>query len=86
MLRVQASTSKPMEIQFTTRIFKEGRTFAGHAQEPLVIPKYAAVPVFIYQKQSPEGRLQDCLPYHADAAALELTTVPWNAPVRLSLD
>jgi hypothetical protein len=30
MLRVQANS---MEIQFTTRIFKEGRTFVAHAIE-----------------------------------------------------
>lgn len=30
MLRVRA---QPMEIQFTTRIFKEGRTYVAHALE-----------------------------------------------------
>lgn len=33
MLPVQALTSQVMEIQFTTRIFKEGRTFVAHALE-----------------------------------------------------
>lgn len=33
MLPVKALTSYVMEIQFTTRIFKEGRTFVAHALE-----------------------------------------------------
>jgi hypothetical protein len=95
-----------MEIQFTTRVLKEGRTYIAHALEldvsscggakeralnnlkeavrlfleeaegfacirttgdhmvftkrgvkrPIVIPKYTAVPVVHYQKQSPNSR------------------------------
>ena len=33
MLPVKALISRAMEIQFTTRIFKEGRTFVAHALE-----------------------------------------------------
>src|SRR5436190_2433403 len=33
MLPLQALTSQAMEIQFTTRIFKEGRTYVAHALE-----------------------------------------------------
>ena len=33
MLPVQALTSQAMEIQFTIRIFKEGRTYVAHALE-----------------------------------------------------
>src|SRR5580658_5646346 len=33
MLPVKALTSHAVEIQFTTRIFKEGRTFVAHALE-----------------------------------------------------
>src|SRR5437870_7508735 len=33
MLPVKALISQAMEIQFTTRIFKEGRTFVAHALE-----------------------------------------------------
>src|SRR5260370_3141839 len=33
MLPVKALTSQAMEIQFTTRIFKEGRSFVAHALE-----------------------------------------------------
>src|ERR1700693_723161 len=33
MLPVHAPTHHTMEIQFTTRIFKEGRTFVAHALE-----------------------------------------------------
>jgi hypothetical protein len=33
MLPVQALTYTSMEIQFTTRIFKEGRSFVAHALE-----------------------------------------------------
>lgn len=33
MLPVQALIFATMEIQFTTRIFKEGRTFVAHAME-----------------------------------------------------
>ena len=33
MLPVKAVISQAMEIQFTTRIFKEGRTFVAHALE-----------------------------------------------------
>jgi hypothetical protein len=33
MLRLQALTSQAMEIQFTTRIFKEGHTYVAHALE-----------------------------------------------------
>src|SRR5712691_6037582 len=33
MLPLQALTSQAMEIQFTTRIFKEGRNYVAHALE-----------------------------------------------------
>ena len=33
MLPLQAVTSQAMEIQFTTRIFKEGRSYVAHALE-----------------------------------------------------
>src|SRR5258706_15570942 len=33
MLRLRALASQAMEIQFTTRIFKEGRTYVAHALE-----------------------------------------------------
>lgn len=33
MLPVQALTSQAMEIQFSTRIFKQGRSFVAHALE-----------------------------------------------------
>jgi hypothetical protein len=33
MLPVQVLTSQAMKIQFTTRIFKEGRSYVAHALE-----------------------------------------------------